>query len=160
MITREHTADIQECIETFPAIMLYGPRQIGKTTIAKELAAQSGKAWHYFDLENEHDLYAIKSNTIGFLQALQNDLVVLDEVQVYPPLLSALRSLIDQHRVAGRFILLGSADPTLIKGISESLAGRVIYTEISQINLNESLNFGIGQDQHWFRGGFPEALLL
>lgn len=160
MIERLIHTDIQEIVDTFPSIMLLGPRQIGKTTLAKQIAARSGKVMHYFDLENENDLYALKQNPFDTLERLKNDLVVLDEVQTHPPLLSALRSIIDQHRVAGRFILLGSADPSLVKGISESLAGRVIYKEICQISLLEAQAYGIDLETHWFRGGFPESLLL
>ncbi|MEQ1733884.1 MAG: ATP-binding protein [Bacteroidia bacterium] len=160
MIQRTVFDDLLEITSNFPALMLIGPRQIGKTTIAKELAMLSGKAYHYFDLENENDLYVLKNNALEVLNALKNDMVIIDEVQTHPPLLSALRSIIDSHRVAGRFILLGSADPSLVKGISESLAGRVIYQEITQININEAIANSIDINTLWFRGGFPESLLL
>ena len=160
MIERHVEEDIKELLEAFPAVMLYGPRQIGKTTLAKEITAHTAKRAHYFDLEKESDLYIFKTNAFDFLDSIKDDLVVLDEVQTYPPLLSNLRAVIDHHRVAGRFILLGSADPVLVKGISESLAGRIIYKEITQIGLLEAAKQGISKEQHWFRGGFPEALLL
>lgn len=160
MIQRTVFNDLLEITANFPALMLIGPRQIGKTTIAKELAVRSGKAHHYFDLENENDLYVLTHNALETLTALQNDIVIIDEVQTYPPLLSALRSIIDSHRVSGRFILLGSADPSLVKGIAESLAGRVIYKEITQINITEALAESIDIHTLWFRGGFPEPLLL
>lgn len=160
MIARYIQDNITEVLETFPAVMLYGPRQIGKTTIAKKIAADFPKKAHYFDLEKESDLYVLKTNSFEFLQNLKDDIIVLDEVQIYPQLLSSLRTIIDEHRVPGRFILLGSADPQLVKGVSESLAGRVIYKEINQVNLLEALEQNITQEQHWFRGGFPEALML
>ena len=160
MINRTNHIDIQEIAENFPAIMLYGPRQIGKTTLAKQIAANRGKQFHYFDLENDNDLFTLKQNPVDTLDRLKNDMVVLDEVQIYPPIISSLRSVIDLHRIPGRFILLGSADPALVKGVSESLAGRVIYKEICQISLIEAFEYGITLETHWFRGGFPEALLL
>lgn len=160
MIDRSIKAGIIEILENFPAVMLYGPRQIGKTTLAKSIAADFSKKAHYFDLEKESDLYALQTNAYNLLQSLKDDIVVLDEVQNLPKLLSSLRNIIDEHRVTGRFILLGSADPVLITGVSESLAGRVIYKEVCQVNLLEALVANISQEQHWFRGGFPEALLL
>ncbi len=160
MIERVVKEDVKELLDAFPAVMLYGPRQIGKTTLAKEVAAHTDKKAHYFDLEKESDLYIFKTNAFDFLDSIKDELVVLDEVQTYPPLLSTLRAVIDHNRVAGRFILLGSADPALVKGISESLAGRIIYKEIDQIGLLEANKQAISMEQHWFRGGFPEALLL
>ena len=160
MITRHIQDHLQDVIASFPAVMLYGPRQIGKTTLAKQLAAMGKKDFHYFDLEKDNDLFVFKNNAFDFLDSLKNDLVIIDEVQTYPPLLSTLRSIIDSHRVSGRFILLGSADPALVKGVSESLAGRVIYTEIFQISVLEAHENGINLEMHWFRGGFPEPLLL
>lgn len=160
MIVRNIQKHLQDVIASFPAVMLYGPRQIGKTTLAKQIAASGGKNFHYFDLEKDNDLFVFKNNAFDFLDNLKDDLVIIDEVQTYPPLLSVLRSIIDSHRVSGRFILLGSADPTLVKGVSESLAGRVIYTEIFQISIVEALENEIDLETHWFRGGFPEPLLL
>lgn len=160
MIVRNIQNHLQEVIASFPAVMLYGPRQIGKTTLAKQVAASCGKNFHYFDLEKENDLFVMKNNAFDFLNTLKDDLVIIDEVQTYPPLLSVLRSIIDSHRVSGRFILLGSADPSLVKGVSESLAGRVIYMEIFQISVVEAHENGIALEMHWFRGGFPESLLL
>ncbi|TAF83962.1 MAG: ATP-binding protein [Sphingobacteriales bacterium] len=160
MVSRDIKAEIIETLENFPAVMLYGPRQIGKTTLAKQISADFSKKGHYFDLEKESDFYALQTNAYDLLQGLKDDIVVLDEVQHLPKLLSSLRNIIDEHRVTGRFILLGSADPQLVEGVSESLAGRVIYTEVSQIHLLEAIDTNISQSQHWFRGGFPEALLL
>jgi uncharacterized protein len=160
MITRSIQDELLHIIDSFPAVMLYGPRQIGKTTLAKQVAKASNKNFHYFDLENDNDLFVLKNNAFDFLNNLKHDLVIIDEVQTYPPLLSVLRSIIDRHRVAGRFILLGSADPALVKGVSESLAGRIIYTEIFQISLLEAQENGLNLETHWFRGGFPEPLLL
>jgi hypothetical protein len=160
MFVRKVLDDIVELLENFPSVMLYGPRQIGKTTIAKSIANSFNRKTHYFDLEKESDAFPLKTNAHEFLMSLKDDLVILDEVQLYPQLLSSLRSIIDEHRIPGRFVLLGSADPQLVTGISESLAGRVIYKEINQITLLEAQAENTTLEQHWFRGGFPEALLI
>lgn len=160
MFERKVIGDLIELLENFPSVMLYGPRQIGKTTISKTIGNVFSKKAHYFDLEKESDAFPLKTNAHEFLMNLKDDLVILDEVQLYPQLLSSLRSIIDEHRIPGRFILLGSADPQLVTGVSESLAGRIIYKEITQITLSEAQAQNISLEQHWFRGGFPEALLL
>jgi len=89
----------------------------------------------------------------------KDDCVVIDEAQVLPELFTYLRPIIDSHRVPGRFILVGSANPVLIKRISETLAGRIYYLEISQITLLEAESAHISLDDHWFKGGLPESLL-
>ncbi|MEO5912446.1 MAG: ATP-binding protein [Pelobium sp.] len=160
MFDRKVIDDIIELLENFPSVMLYGPRQIGKTTIAKSIANNFSKKVHHFDLEKESDAFPLTTNAHEFLMGLKDDLVILDEVQLHPQLLSSLRSIIDEHRIPGRFILLGSADPKLVSGVSESLAGRIIYKEINQITLLEASAQNIGLEKHWFRGGFPEALQL
>lgn len=161
MIDRIVTKDILEYLNHFPSVTFLGPRQVGKTTLAKHIAKVYGKKKvHYFDLENENDLFVLKNNAFNFLETLKDDLVILDEVQVYPQILSTLRSVIDNNRIAGRFILLGSADLSMVKGVSESLAGRVAYREITPIHLLEALNYGIEMSTHWFKGGFPEPLLM
>jgi hypothetical protein len=138
MFRRKIIDDIVELLENFPSVMLYGPKQIGKTTIAKSIANSFNRKTHYFDLEKESDAFPLKTDAHEFLMSLKDDLVILDEVQLYPQLLSSLRSIIDEHRIPGRLILSGSADPQLVTGISESLAGRVIYKEINQITLFRS----------------------
>lgn len=162
MLPRTVTEEIIDLLEVFPSITFLGPRQVGKTTLAKIILThfQTQKNAQYFDLENENDRYILQTNTFSFLERLQDDLVVLDEVQVYPQIFSTLRSLIDALRTPGRFILLGSADPALVRGVSESLAGRTVYKEIFPINLNEAQQGSIDQNDHWLRGGLPEPLLM
>jgi predicted AAA+ superfamily ATPase len=160
MFERKVILDIIELLENFPSVMLYGPRQIGKTTIAKSIANNFSKNVHYFDLEKEQDAFPFQANAHDFLIGFKDDLVILDEVQLNPKLLSSLRSIIDEYRIPGRFILLGSADPKLVTGVAESLAGRIIYKEINQITLLEASEKNINLTQHWFRGGFPEALQI
>jgi len=159
MIEKDSTHELVELLQHFPAVMLTGPRQIGKTTLAKSIATTQANPIKYLDLENEDDFKILESNAQAYLTSLEDHCVIIDEAQVLPKLFTWLRPIIDANRRPGRFILLGSADPALVKGISETLAGRVIYQQIGQIKLTEALGNGISQEIHWFKGGFPEALL-
>jgi predicted AAA+ superfamily ATPase len=154
MFVRKVLDDIVALLENFPSVMLYGPRQIGKTTIAKSIANSFNRKTHYFDLEKESSAFPLKTNAHKFLMRLKDDLVILDEVQLYSQLLSSLRSIIDEHRIPGRFVLLGSADPQLVTSISESLASRVIYKEINQITLLEPQAENTTLEQHWLEVDF------
>jgi predicted AAA+ superfamily ATPase len=97
-------------------------------------------------------------DSFTYLRSLEQKCVVIDEVQLMPELFAQLRPLIDANRIPGRFILLGSASPTLVKGVSESLAGRIAYMELTGIGMTE-LPPGMSYISNWFRGGFPNALL-
>lgn len=160
MIPRHDTNELAEYLTFFPSIMLTGPRQVGKTTLAKEIAEKLNKPVLYLDMERENDKAILKNNAHDFLMNKKDHCVVIDEAQALPEIFTMLRPMIDEHRVPGRFILLGSANPTLVKKISETLAGRIYYIEISQITLAEAEENGISMEHHWFRGGFPEALLV
>ena len=118
---------------------------------------EAGGGSLYFDLENDEDIARMQNAAFIFDQ-YQENCIVLDEVQREPGLFRQLRPAIDKNRRPGRFILTGSASPALVKGVSESLAGRIAFVELSPINLMEALDSGIDQEQHWFRGGFPNAL--
>lgn len=157
MIKRKIQDELALLLETFPAVALLGPRQVGKTTLTRELLKSKIGEVVYFDLENDDDLARMENPAFLFEQ-YKDACIVLDEVQRVPDLFRQLRPIIDQHRIAGRFILTGSASPALVKGVSESLAGRIAFAEMSPVNLLEALDSGISQEQHWFRGGFPTAL--
>jgi len=153
LIIRNLAAQLKHKLKKSPAIAILGPRQVGKTTLAKGLSSD----YIYLDMENPRDVAKLQ-DAYTFLESLQDYTVIIDEVQLLPDLFSLLRPLIDAKRTPGRFILLGSASPELVKGVSETLAGRISYNELYPIGLTElpeELNF----EQHWFRGGFPESIL-
>ena len=157
MIKRLLQDKLAGLLKQFPAVAILGPRQAGKTTLAKQLAAVKKENTLYLDLEKPADRNRLL-DAHSYLDSQRDKCVILDEVQLMPELFSVLRPVIDEYRKAGRFILLGSASPALVKGVSESLAGRITYTELAPVNLQE-LPRNISRGQHWFRGGFPEALL-
>jgi len=135
------------------AVAVVGPRQVGKTTLAREfLPVDSAR---YFDLESPSDLQRL-SEPLTALAALSG-LVVIDEVQRRPDLFPALRVLIDRKSEAGQYLLLGSASPSLLRQSSESLAGRLEIIEVDALSLAE---VGVTQlDALWQRGGFPLSFL-
>jgi uncharacterized protein len=141
----------------FPAVAIVGPRQVGKTSLAQHLAQQWSRESVYLDLETPADLNKLSDPTL-YLEPLRDKTLILDEVQRVPTLFPLLRGLIDRHRVPGRFILLGSASPELIRDASESLAGRIAYFELSPLSRQE-VGQTVDYQEHWLRGGFPESLL-
>ncbi|MFQ3576095.1 MAG: ATP-binding protein [Cytophagales bacterium] len=159
MLNRLLCESLREDLNDFPAVAIVGPRQIGKTTLAKQVAARSNRPVHYLDLEDPRDLAKLKDDAITYLENYKDHCVIIDEMQTLPELFSWFRPLIDRHRVPGRFLVLGSASPVLVKGISQSLAGRISYRELGSLNLKELETTSISMESHWFRGGFPEPLL-
>lgn len=157
MIQRILQAEISKLLKTFPAVCILGPRQVGKTTLAKTIAASFKKPALYLDLENPLDRRRL-SDPFTFLTDNNDRCIIIDEVQVMPKLFAVLRSVIDNSRRNGKFILLGSASPQLVKGVSESLAGRIAYRELTPLNILE-LPVNIDKNKHWLRGGFPSSLL-
>ncbi len=149
-------ANITRLADNFPSVAIVGPRQVGKTSLVKHLSSIAAQEMIYLDLENPADLNKL-SDPMLFLSPLKNKTVVLDEIQRVPQLFPILRGLIDAHREAGRFILLGSASPELIRDSSESLAGRIAYYELSPLCFEEIKDYFTYQ-QHWLRGGFPNSL--
>lgn len=161
MIQRHIQQVLTERIESVPVVALLGPRQVGKTTLAKSIAVD--KPIVYIDLERPSDLAKLEDPEL-FLTAHRGSLVVLDEIQHLPNVFPLLRSLVDERREhgerAGHFLLLGSATPELLRQGSETLVGRSSYLELSALQLRELgeiTDAGIGK--HWYRGGFPESYL-
>lgn len=134
-------------------VALHGPRQCGKTTLARRLAG--GRAVAYFDLEDPVALARL-AEPMTALAGLRG-LVVIDEVQRAPHLFPVLRVLADRVPARARFLLLGSASPELMRGASETLAGRVQFIEMAGFGLEDAGE--LAADRLWLRGGFPRAFL-
>ena len=154
MIDRpEPLEKIRQAFRVHPVAALLGPRQCGKTTLARAIAEQ--EPCTFFDLESPVDAQKL-SAPMTALESLEG-LVVIDEVQRQPKLFELLRVLVDRPESAARFLVLGSASPKLVKGVSESLAGRVGFVDLAGFSLPEA-----GVDQLpalWSRGGFPRSFL-
>ena len=159
MIIRTLAADIEKLLKAFPAIVVLGPRQVGKTTLVKQIAKNSKRNSLYLDLEKHSDFEKLERDAEQYLLSYIDDCVLIDEVQRMPRLFPLLRAVIDEKRKPGRFLITGSASPDLLKGASESLAGRVAYLYLHPIGLHE-LPANISIKKHWFRGGFPTALTM
>ena len=145
-----------------PAVVLLGPRQVGKTTLARKIAADWPGGAVYLDMERPADRRRL-DDADAYLRAQHGKLVVIDEIQRLPGLFEILRGIIDDRRAAGErfghFLLLGSAALELMRQSSESLAGRVAYMEISPVDILDAEPAGIDAQTLWVRGGFPESLL-
>ncbi len=154
MIRRIHYLKaIQAVLAETPIGALLGPRQSGKTTLARQLAA--GRPSHYFDLETATGRARLERPELTLTPL--TGLVVIDEIQRQPELFTALRVLADRPRSRARFLLLGSASPALVRGVSESLAGRVGFVDLMGFDLGE-----VGEKKWrklWLRGGFPRSFL-
>jgi len=144
---------IDAVLKVHPIAALLGPRQCGKTTLARLISER--EPCTYFDLENPVDLRRL-SAPMSTLEELRG-LVIMDEIQRKPELFELLRVLVDRPENSARFLILGSASPGLIRGVSESLAGRIGFVDLSGFNLWE-----IGSEHRsslWIRGGFPRSFL-
>jgi len=157
MIPRsEHVEVILGRLKSFPAVAILGPRQIGKTTLARQVARQAAGPVHWLDLENPADLNRLIDDPLLVLDELRG-MVVIDEVQRRPDLFPILRVLADRRPRPARFLILGSASPDMIRQSSESLAGRINYHELGGLGLEEVGYHRL--NRRWLRGGFPQAWL-
>lgn len=154
MIARDkYVAQIERALDESPVVALLGPRQCGKTTLARIVKDKRPSC--YLDLENPRDAAKL-AVPLGFLEQLSG-LIVIDEIQRNPGIFEVLRVLVDRENYEGKFLILGSASPRLIKRASESLAGRVAFVDLSGFDLQET-----GGDDFrrlWDRGGFPRSYL-
>lgn len=156
MITRRILTEIKDSLSSFPVVAIVGPRQVGKTTLAKQIMSELVKPILYLDLELQSDLF--KLNDAGlFLSQHSEKLIVIDEVQSKKELYPLLRALVDRTREPGQFLLLGAASPELIRHSSESLAGRIAYHQLHPFDLTE-ISDTISQNDLWTKGGFPNML--
>lgn len=158
MITRKLEQQILKSLEYFPSVAILGPRQAGKTTLAKILMSKVGKEVIYVDLENPEN-QSMVSEPILFFQANIEKCIFIDEIQRKPELFPILRSTIDENRVPARFVLLGSASHDLLFLSSETLTGRIVFTELTPFLLSE-INEQVQMNDHWLFGGFPQPCLI
>ena len=154
MILREnYRRQIQKALKRSKITALLGPRQCGKTTLAKEIAGQT-KA-HYLDVESPSDKAKLQNPEL-YLKDIPG-LTIIDEIQLMPELFPILRVISDQSSDIGRFLILGSASPELIRNASESLAGRIEFVDLQGFNLSETGEENLRR--LWNRGGFPLSYL-
>ncbi|MEI9477622.1 MAG: ATP-binding protein, partial [Deltaproteobacteria bacterium] len=158
-IERFITAKIRQKLEKVPGVVILGPRQCGKSTLAKAIISDIGAAIH-LDLERPSDVNKLRDPE-AFFSLNSDQLICLDEVQRVPDLFPLLRSVMDENKRNGQVIILGSASPDLIRQSSETLAGRVSYFELTPFLLRE-----VSGDHRlktlrrlWLRGGFPRSYL-
>lgn len=158
-IRRFITEGIKQKLQNIPAVIILGPRQCGKSTLAKAIISEIANAV-YLDLERPSDINKL-TDPEAFFSLNANKLICLDEIQRVPELFPVLRSMIDENKRNGQFIILGSASPNLIKQSSETLAGRISYFELTPFLFKE-----ISENNHlnrlrkvWLRGGFPRSYL-
>lgn len=158
MLPRRLSARLNYLLEHAPAVVLLGPRQAGKTTLAWEIAKARSSV--YLDLEDEEDRSKL-SDPARYFTGHEGDLVILDEVHRVPELFQCLRGVIDRGRRQGKpngqFLLLGSAAMDLLRQTGESLAGRISYLELGPFDALEVAPQA--QDTLWVRGGFPRSFL-
>jgi predicted AAA+ superfamily ATPase len=154
MLPRHHFRQkIEKSLRRSRVTALIGPRQCGKTTLAREWV--EADSLNYFDLENPRHLARL-DEPMTALESLKG-IVVIDEIQRRPDLFPVLRVLVDRPNRASKFMLLGSASPTLLQQASESLTGRIEFIEMSGFTLEEV--GGKSLSKHWLRGGFPPSFL-
>jgi len=142
---------INKHLSAFPAVVLLGARQVGKTTLAKKIVDNFENSL-YLDLEDPRD-YAKLQNPLVYLEANQNSLICIDEVQRYPEIFQIFRSYLDKNNRPGQLLLLGSASRDLIRQSSETLAGRVSYIEIGPFVASEVKDY----KRLWVQGGYPDS---
>jgi len=155
-----HLDQLAYRLANFPVVAMLGPRQVGKTTLARQLAAQWDGPVRHFDLEDPDDQARLADP--AFVLRPLTGLVVLDEIQTRPDLFSLLRVLADRPDTPARFLILDSAAPELLRHTAETLAGRVVFHELDGLALDEIASVESGTDwidTRWLRGGFPRALL-
>jgi len=181
MLNRNVAPKVEQLLQQFPIVAIMGARQVGKTTLAKQLAPK----WRYIDLQNPDDFELLERDPVLFFKQFPQD-IIIDEAQIFSGVFPVLRGVIDQQREQkGRFILTGSSSPELLKNISESLAGRIAIVELGTLKANEiyqqplsGLYDLFSEKLHrdhlplgdapltlkqmqaaWLRGGYPEPLL-
>lgn len=154
-IPRSLENDVRRGLEEFPAVAVLGPRQCGKSTLARHVIESFPKSI-YLDLERPSDARKLSDPEL-FLDHYNDRLICLDEIQRLPEIFTVLRSMIDERRRPGQFLILGSASGDLLRQSSESLAGRIAYLELTPFSICEIHDRA--PNSLWLRGGFPSGLL-
>ena len=154
-ISRIAETSLGKALARSPAVAILGPRQCGKSTLAKAFLKNISSV--YLDLQDRAARNRLTEPELFFDQH-RNELICLDEIQQLPEFFSILRSEIDHERRPGRFLILGSASRDLIRQSTESLAGRIAYLDLTPFLLLELKGYVTWQT-HWLRGGFPESVL-
>ena len=157
LIKRILQPEVLKRLEHYPVVGIIGSRQTGKTTLVKQLKPLISKEVIYLDLESTGDFQKLDHPELYFVQH-PDKCIIIDEVQIKQELFPVLRSVIDRDRKPGRFIVLGSASPNILRQSSESLAGRISYLQLYPFNLMEIAG-KINMFDHWFEGGYPLAIL-
>ena len=165
MIKRILQRKVYKALGTMPVVALLGPRQVGKTTLALEIAKSIDKESAYLDLELDSDLAKL-SDPEAYLRRFEDKLLIIDEVQRQPELFRLLRGLVDIRKQkgekTGQFLLLGSASRDIIQHSSETLAGRIRFLELYPFSVLETLKSEsslFDLEKLWLRGGFPDSYL-
>lgn len=164
-LSRSLEVAVGERLAAMPAVVLLGPRQVGKTTLARKIAASWPGPSLYLDMERPADRLKL-DDADSYLRAQQGKLVVIDEIHRVPHLFDILRGIVDDWRAAGlrhgHFLLLGSAALELMQQASETLAGRVAYIDVppfTEMDIRGNTQPGLTAERLWLRGGFPDSLL-
>jgi predicted AAA+ superfamily ATPase len=152
---RNLESELQKYLKIFPIVAILGPRQCGKSTLVKQLLTTESNAI-YLDLQNLEDLNKLQDPRL-FFKSNSTKIICLDEIQIVPELFSVLRSIVDEDRQNGKFILLGSASRDLVQKSSESLAGRIGYLNLTPFQIDEIPSVDL--NTFWNRGGFPDSVL-
>ncbi len=158
-IPRNLESELHECLLDFPVVAVLGPRQCGKSTLAKKIISNRKDAI-YLDLEKPADLAKLQEPEL-FLTLHSDKLICLDEVQRLPEIFAPLRAIIDNQGRKGQFLILGSASRDLIQQSSETLAGRIAYLELTPFLYSEidKCPKSLSLQKYWLHGGFPDSLL-
>ena len=146
---------ILQCLKEYPVVALLGPRQVGKSTLAKKMI-QSHPNGLYLDIERPSERRKL-DDAENFLQQNRHSLICLDEIQLLPEIFPLLRSLVDEREKNGQFLVLGSVSRDLLQQSSETLAGRIAYLEMPPLLVSEPIKGN--SEKLWLRGGLPKSYL-